>query len=87
MSKELVINNTYFPQKDLHKHTFVSPDGKTKNQIDQITISTKHRSAISNVRSYRGAIADNDHYLLIAQFKIRLESRWKIKKIKTQDLM
>lgn len=50
---------------------------KPKNQIDHIMISKKHRNAISNLRSYRCADADTDHYLLIAQFKIRLSLRWK----------
>jgi hypothetical protein len=29
------------------------------------------------VRSYRGADANTDHYLIIAHFKIRLSSKWK----------
>jgi len=28
------------------------------------------------VRSYRGADADTDHYLIIAYFRIRLSSKW-----------
>jgi len=31
-------------------------------------------SCVSNVRSYRGADADTDHYLIIAHFRIRLSS-------------
>ncbi|XP_008179496.1 craniofacial development protein 2-like [Acyrthosiphon pisum] len=77
MSKELVISSTYFPRKNIHKHTWVSPNGLTKNQIDHAMISKKHMSCISNVRSYRGADADTDHYLIIAHFRIRLSSKWK----------
>ncbi|XP_008179458.1 craniofacial development protein 2-like [Acyrthosiphon pisum] len=77
MSKELGISSTYFPRKNIHKHTWVSPNELTKNQIDHVMISKKHMSCISNVRSYRGADADTDHYLIIAHFRIRLSSKWK----------
>lgn len=77
MSKELVISSTYFPRKNIHKHTWVFPNGLTKNQIDHVMISKKYMSCISNVRSYRGADADIDHYLIIAHFRIRLSSKWK----------
>jgi len=42
MSKELVISSTYFPHKNIHKHTWISPNGLTKNQIDQVMISKKY---------------------------------------------
>ncbi|KAL4142514.1 hypothetical protein QTP88_004958 [Uroleucon formosanum] len=77
MSKKLVISSTYFPRKDIHKHTWVSPNELTKNQIDHVMISKKHMSYISNVKSYRGADADTDHYLIIANFRIRPSSKWK----------
>lgn len=75
ISKELVINSTYFPRKNIHKHTWVSPNGLTKNQIDHVMINKKHMSCISNMRSYRGSDADTDHYLIIAHFRIRLSSK------------
>jgi len=77
MSQELVISSTYFPRKNIHKHTWVFPNGLTKNQIDHVMISKKHMSCISNVRSYRSADADTDHYLIIAHFRIKLSSKWK----------
>jgi len=30
-SKDLIISNTYFPRKTIHKHTWKSPYGRTQN--------------------------------------------------------
>jgi len=35
-SKNLVVKNTMFPHRDIHKYTWTSPDGKTHNLIDHI---------------------------------------------------
>ena len=35
---ELVIGGSVFKHRDIHKATWVSPDGRTKNQIDYISI-------------------------------------------------
>ena len=37
-SKNLVVKSTVFPNRDIHKHTWTSPDGKTHNRIDHILI-------------------------------------------------
>jgi hypothetical protein len=37
-SKNLIVRSTKFPQHNSHKCTWMSPDGKTHNQIDQILI-------------------------------------------------
>lgn len=40
-------------------------------------IQNKHKGCIKNVRSYRGADANSDHYLVITKLKVRLSERWK----------
>ncbi|KAL4083725.1 hypothetical protein QTP88_029041 [Uroleucon formosanum] len=61
-SKDLIISSTYFPRKNIYKHTWSAPDGKTKSQIDHIIIDKRHKTSIRNIRSYREADRDTDHY-------------------------
>jgi hypothetical protein len=39
--KNLVVNITMFPHRNIHKSTRTSPDGKTHNQIDHILIDRR----------------------------------------------
>ena len=41
-SKNLVVKSTMFPHRDIHKHTWTSPDGKT--QSDQPHIDRQERT-------------------------------------------
>jgi len=83
IAKDLTISSTYFPQKDIHKQTWISPDGH-KNQIDHVLKDKKHKGCINNVSSYRGADVESDHYLLITQFKLKLSCRWRRKNTETK---
>ena len=71
-SKNLVVKSTMFQHRDIHKHTWTSPDGKTHNQIDHILIDRRQQSSILDVRSFRGADCDTDHYLVVATVRERL---------------
>jgi hypothetical protein len=65
-SKKPVVKNTMFPHPNIHKHNWFSPDWETHNQIDHILIDMRWHSSILDIRSFRGAYSDTDHYLLIA---------------------
>jgi len=56
-----------FPHQNIRKYTRTSPDGKTYKQIDPILIDKRWHSSILDVRSFRGADCDTDHYLLVAK--------------------
>jgi hypothetical protein len=71
-SKNLVVKSTMFTHRSIHKYTWTSPDGKTHNQIDHILIDRRRHSSILDVRSFRVADCDSDHYLVVAKVGDRL---------------
>ena len=72
MNHDLVIGGTLFQHRNIHKVTWISPDRKTKNQIDHIAISKKWRGSLLDVRNCRGADVYSDHHLLVGEIRIKL---------------
>jgi hypothetical protein len=71
-SKYLVVKSTMFPHRNIHNYTWTCPDGQTHNQIGHILIDRRWHSNILDVRIFRGADCDTEHYLLVAKFRERL---------------
>jgi len=71
-SKNLVVKSTMFPHRNIHKYTWTSPDGVTHSQIYHILTDRRCPSSIVDVRSFRGADCDTDHYLVVAKVRERL---------------
>ena len=61
-----------FLQRTILKYTWTSLDGKTHNQIDQTLIDRRWHSSILDVRGFRRADCDTDHYLVVAKVWERL---------------
>jgi hypothetical protein len=61
-----------FPHRKIHKYTWTSPDGNTHDQIDHFLVDRRRLSSIFDVRSFRWAECDTDHYLVAAKLRQRL---------------
>ena len=68
----MVIGSTTFPHKQIHLATWRSPDDRTTNQIDHVLIDARHKTSMMDVRSYRGANVDSDHYLVITRIRAKI---------------
>jgi hypothetical protein len=53
------------PRRNIHKNTYTSPDGKTNKQIDHILIERGRHSSVLDIRLFRAADCDIDHYLVV----------------------
>jgi hypothetical protein len=71
-SKKLGVKSTMFPQRNIHKYTWTSPDERTHNQIDHFLVDRRRHSSVFDVRSYRAADCDTDHYQVVVRVKERL---------------
>ncbi|PNF27030.1 hypothetical protein B7P43_G10398 [Cryptotermes secundus] len=71
-SKNLTVKSTMFPHRNIRKFIWTSPDGKIYSQIDRILIDRRQHSSILDVRSFRAADCDTDHYLVVAKVRERL---------------
>lgn len=68
----LIITNTFFEHKEIHKYTREEISRGEKSIIDYILIERDNRSIITDVRVRRGAEINSDHYLLLAKTKEKL---------------
>ena len=71
-TKRKGITGTLFPNLDIHKVTWRSPDGRTTNQIDYVLVTGCMKSSILDTRVMRGADIYSDHYLVRTRIRLKL---------------
>ena len=72
---ELVITGTLFPHTTIQKATWLSPDRKTRNQIDHIQINKRFRNSVNDTRVYTSADIGSDHCLVCTKVEKGTESK------------
>jgi len=72
-ANELLITGTLFPHKTIHKLTWTSPDGQTRNQIDHVLVNKKFRTSVKDTRVFRSADVGSDHHLIKTHIKVKLK--------------
>jgi len=73
LGKYMVVKSTMFPQKDIHKYTWISPNWRHKNQIDHVLINDRFKNSILNIRTLRGADMDSDHLLIGIWMRVKIK--------------
>ncbi|KAK5649093.1 hypothetical protein RI129_003985 [Pyrocoelia pectoralis] len=63
----LIIMNTFFMHKDIHKYTREAPSRNEKSIVDYIVTNKPFRKEIKDVKVRKGAEIYSDHYLVIAK--------------------
>jgi exonuclease III len=76
----LFVTNTWFQQKRSAQHTWISPSGNIKNQIDYVLVDNRFRNGVQNSKSMPGADCESDHNPVIVTMKIRLQRIHKTKR-------
>ena len=76
----LFVTNTWFQQKTSAQHTWTSPDGTIKNQIDYVLIDKRYRNGVKNSKSMPGADCGSDHNPIITRIHIKLKGIQRKKK-------
>ena len=71
---KMVVTNTWFEQKESDRHTWISPDGRTKNQIDYVLINHRYRNSITDSKSRPEADCGSDHNPVVTSITTRLKN-------------
>jgi hypothetical protein len=57
-SENLVVKSTMFLHRNIYKHTWTSPDGKTHNRVDHVMIDKEMPIQYTRCTSFRGGDCD-----------------------------
>ena len=80
LDNQLYIGNIFFPHKKCHQMTFVAEGRGVKSAIDYFTYTENMRYAVQDVRVFRSAELNTDHYLLVMAIHFRIPVKQKPRK-------
>jgi len=72
---DMLVGNTWFEHKEIHKYTRVVTSRNEKSIIDLILIEKAEKSKLIDVRVKRGSEIGSDHYLVEAQLKHNISEK------------
>ncbi|XP_072403197.1 uncharacterized protein [Diabrotica undecimpunctata] len=72
---DLIIMNSFFQHKDVHKYTREVKSRGEKSIIDYVLVNRPLRQCIKEVRVRRGAEIYSDHYLVVSRTNIGVEQK------------
>lgn len=67
IENQLIVTNTFYEHKDIHKYTREVKSRKERSIIDYILVEKQHRNRVKDVRVKRGAELYSDHYLVVVK--------------------
>ena len=82
IKNQLIIGNSLFRHKEVHKITFEGEGRNTKSIIDYFIYPNTIRRYIMDVKVIRGAELTTDHRLIVANARYQKPRKTRIKKIK-----
>ena len=90
----LFATNTWFQQRRSAQHTWVSPNGLMKNQIDYVLVDKRYINSMHNSKSMPGADCGSDHNPVLATMRIKLQSvrrakkkaKWNVNNLKKPEI-
>ena len=77
-ARNMVVCSTRFQHLDIHKATCLSPDRSNRKQIDHVVIDRRYAPKMLDVRTFRGANMDSDHFLAAAKVRMRISTLRKV---------
>ena len=94
-ANDLFVTNTGFRHHLRRKTTRISPDGRTKNDIDYILIRSRLKSSALNCRAYPKVDCGSDHNIVAARLRLRFTAkkavittrkvRWNIENLREEE--
>ena len=79
----LMVANTWFQSRENTRHTWISPDGTTKNQIDYVLVEKRFRNGVKNCKARLDADCGSDHNPVLARLCVKLQKSGNNAKVKS----